>query len=69
METRYTRRMGTPLTEDEIAMIEAARDHQDEYDAENPFIDQETTPELYEAMMKAVAERNQRVNRKLQELA
>ncbi len=68
-EVRYTREVGTPLTEDEIEMIRAARDFEDEYDAENPPIDPETTPALYAAMMEAVAERNRRVSAKLRGLA
>lgn len=63
----YTRKAGTPLTEAEIAMVEAARQFEDEYDEDNPEIDPEKTPELYTAMMSAVAERNRRVSRKLME--
>lgn len=63
----YTRKAGTPLTEAEIAMVEAARQFEDEYDEDNPEIDPEKTPELYAAMMSAVAERNRRVSRKLME--
>lgn len=66
-ETTYTRKAGTPLTEEEIAMVEAARGFADEYDEDNPAIDPVGTPELYAAMMDAVAERNRRVNRKLRE--
>ena len=69
METRYSRIMGTPLTSEEIAMIEAAHDFEDEWDDENPEISPETTPELYNAMIMAVAERNQRVSRALLKLA
>ncbi len=66
-EICYTRKVGTPLTEEEIAMVESTRNHEDEYDADNPAIDPEETPGLYAAMMDAVAERNRRVSRKLRE--
>ena len=49
-EIRYTREIGTPLTEDEIRMIRAARDFEDEYDEDNPPIDPEVTPALYAAI-------------------
>ncbi len=67
-EVRYTPERGRKLTADEIAMIEAARKLPVEYDEENPPIDPETTPELYAAMMQAVAERNRRVVGRLREL-
>ena len=66
---RYTREIGTPLTEEEINMIRSARNFEDEYDKDNPPIDAETTPALYVAMMEAVAERNRRVSAKLRGLA
>ena len=68
-EIHYIRTVGTPLTQEEYAMVEAARDFEDEWDADNPEIHPETTPELYKAMMAAVAERNQRVSRALLKLA
>ena len=68
-EIHYSRIMGTPLTAEEIAMIRSARDFHDEWDEDNPEISPEATPELYSAMMQAVAERNQRVNRALRKLA
>ena len=42
-------------------MIEAAKSLPVESDCDNPAIDPETTPEQYEALMKAVAERNRRI--------
>lgn len=69
METRYDRIMVTPLTPEEIAMVESARDFEDEWDDDNPEISPETTPELYDAMMSAVAERNRRVSGALLKLA
>ncbi len=68
-EIHYNRTMGAPLTPEECAMVEAARDFEDEWDDDNPEITPETTPELYKAMMVAVAERNQRVSRALLKLA
>ena len=56
-------------TSEEIAMVEAARDFEDEWDDDNPEISPETTPELYNAMILAVAERNRRVSRALLKLA
>ena len=62
----YTR--GTPLTPEQIAMIEAARDLQSEEDEDNPEIDPIKTPEQYAALMRAVAERNRRVVEKLRKM-
>ena len=61
----FTLKRETPLTPEQIAMIEAARDLPVEEDADNPEIDPIRTPELYAALMKTVAERNQRVVEKL----
>ena len=68
-EIHYIREIGTPLTVEEIAMIEAARSFEDEWDDDNPEISPETTPGLYEAMMAGVAERNRRISRALLKLA
>ena len=54
---------GTALTEEEIAMLEAARSLPAEPDAENPEIDPSDTPEHYAALLRAVAERNRRIAR------
>lgn len=61
-------------TQDQINMIESARKMQDQllaegrlsevYDDDCPETDPETTPERYEAMMKAVGQRNRRIARK-----
>lgn len=64
----YTLKRGTPLSPEEIAMIEAARDLPVEEDEDNPAIDPETTPERYAALMRAVADRNRRVVEKLRNL-
>ncbi len=61
----FTLKSGTPLTPEEIAMIEAARDLPFEDDEDNPEIDPIKTPEQYAALMRAVAERNRRVIEKL----
>ena len=50
-------------------MIEAARDFEDEWNNDTPEISPENAPELYNATMVAVAERNQRVSRALLKLA
>ncbi len=59
---------GAALTEDEIAMIEAARSLPVEPDEDNPEIDPVATPEQYAALMQAVARRNQRIARRQQKL-
>ena len=64
----YTLKPGTPLTPEEIAMIEAARDLPVEADEDNPEIDPVKTPEQYAALMRAVAERNRRVTEKLRRM-
>ena len=64
-EVRYTLTAETSITPEQIAMIEAARELEPVYDEDLPEIDPVTTPELYAAMMKAVAERNRRVVEKL----
>ena len=64
----YTLKRGTPLSPEEIAMIEAARDLPVEEDEDNPAIDPETTPERYAALMRAVADRNRRVVERLRNM-
>ena len=61
----FTLKRGTPLTPEQIAMIEAARDLPVEEDEDNPEIDPIKTPEQYAALIRAVAERNRRVVEKL----
>ena len=68
-EIRYVRKTGTELTAEQIERIEAAREFEDEYDEDCPEIDPVKTPELYEALVKATAERNRRVDRILREAA
>ena len=67
-DVHYTFKRGTPLTPEEIAMIEAARDLPAEADEDNPEIDPIKTPEQYAALMRAVAERNRRVAEKLRRM-
>lgn len=62
-EVTFRLEPGTALTEEEIAMIEAARSLPVEWDEENPQIDPVATPEQYAALMQAVARRNQRIAR------
>ena len=64
-EVRFILRPNTPLTDEEIAMIEAARELPPVEDEDNPEIDPVATPERYAALMRAVAERNRRVIAKL----
>ena len=64
----FTLREDMPLTDEEIAMIEAARELPVEEDEDNPEIDPVRTPEQYAALMRAVAERNRRVINKLRSL-
>jgi hypothetical protein len=68
-EIRYVRKTGTELTAEQIERIEAARQFEDEYDEDCPEIDPIKTPELYEALVKATAERNRRVDKILREAA
>ena len=60
----YTLKPGTPLTAEEIAMIEAARNLPVEEDEDNPEIDPIHTPELYSALLRAAGERNRRIARR-----
>ena len=61
MDVHFTLQADLPLTSEEIAMIEAARDLPVEADEDNPEIDPVKTPEHYAALMRAVADRNRRV--------
>ena len=63
-EVHYVLKRGTELTPEEIAMIEAASTMPTEYDEDNPEIDPIQTPELYAALVQAVAERNQRISKR-----
>lgn len=60
-EVHFVLERGTKLSDEEIAMIEAARNLPESIDEDNPPIDPVATPEQYNALMRAVAERNRRV--------
>ena len=64
-EVHFTLQRGTPLTEEEIAMIEAASTMPTEYDEDNPEIDPINTPELYSALVEAVGQRNRRIAKRM----
>ena len=63
-EIHYVLQRGTAITPEEIAMIEAASTMPTEPDEDNPEIDPIKTPELYAALVHAVAERNQRISKR-----
>lgn len=60
-DVKYRLKQGQKLTEEQVKEIEAARDIPIVFDEDSPEIDPEKTPELFASMMKAVAERNQRI--------
>ena len=60
-EVSFVLKRGTEITQEEIAMIEAASVMPEEYDEDNPEIDPVKRPELYAALIKAVGERNRRI--------
>ena len=60
-EVRYILDRNRTLTEEEIAMIEAARELPEAFDEDNPPIDPSATPAQYAALMRAVGERNRRI--------
>ncbi|MBR2832531.1 MAG: hypothetical protein IKE57_06380 [Oscillospiraceae bacterium] len=60
-EVRYVMEDDRKITEEEIAMIEAARELPETFDADNPPIDPAAAPEQYAALMRAVGERNRRI--------
>lgn len=68
-EITFKLRRGSQLSEEEIAMIKEASSIDPVYDEDNPEIDPVSTPEQYEALMRAVAERNRRISGRIRELA
>jgi len=60
-DVRYIMERDRRITKEEIAMIEAARELPEVFDEDNPPIDPVSTPEQYEALMRAVGERNRRI--------
>ena len=67
-DVHYTYKRGTPLTPEEIAMIEAARNLSAEQDEDNPEIDPVKPPSKTPRWCGAVAERNRRVVEKLRQM-
>ena len=68
-DVRYTVKMGQKPTEEQIKEVEEAKKHPITFDEDCPEISEETNPLMYEAMMKAVAERNRRLELKKKALA
>ena len=66
-EVTYKLKRGSQLSEEEIAMIEAAKSIDPVYDEDNLEIDPASTPEQFKALMQAVAERNRRIARRERE--
>ena len=60
-DIRFKLEKGTKISEEEISMIEEARSKEPVYDEDNPEIDPSSTPEQFEALMRAVGERNRRI--------
>lgn len=57
-DIRYKLEKESALTGEEISLIKEAKELKPEYDEDNPVIDPVSTPELYKALMNAVADRN-----------
>ncbi len=68
-DVRYRIANGQKPTDAQIAEIEEAAKHPITFDEDSPEISEESNPELYAAMMQAVIERNQRLDRSLRILA
>ncbi len=68
-DIRYTRLIGTPLTDEQRKRIEDSLDFVDQEDEDCPVIDPDTTPELFAAMMEAVGKRNRKIHSQLKNLA
>lgn len=70
-DVRYTISSEQKLTDEQKKMIREGRKYQDDmiaqgrkdeiFDEDCPEIDPETTPERYQALLKAVGERNRRI--------
>jgi hypothetical protein len=65
MDVRYVLKPDTGLTEEQLREIEAARSMPYVEDEDSPQIDPEKTPELWAAMMEALAERNRKMARRM----
>lgn len=68
-DVRYTVKAGQKPTEEQIKEVEEAKRHPITFDEDCPEISEEANPEMYEAMMRAVAERNRRLELKKKALA
>ncbi len=68
-DVRYRIANGQKPTDAQIAEIEEAAKQPITFDEDSPEISEESNPELYAAMMQAVIERNQRLDRSLRILA
>ncbi|MBR1561066.1 MAG: hypothetical protein IJ646_12565 [Clostridia bacterium] len=65
MDVRFHLSPDAQLTEEQIREIEAARDLPYVEDEDSPEIDPERTPELWAAMMEALAERNRKMAQRM----
>ena len=65
MDVTFTLKPGDQLTQDQIQEIKAARDWAHTEDEDNPELDPQTTPELWESALKALAERNRRMAKRM----
>lgn len=68
-DVRYKITNGQRPTEAQITEIEEAAKRPIIFDEDSPEISEESNPELYAAMMQAVIERNQRLDRRSKILA
>ncbi len=68
-DVRYKIKMGQRPTDAQIAEIEEAKKQPITFDEDCPEITEESNPELYAAMRKAVMERNQRISKRTKILA
>mgnify|MGYP006916075573 CR=1 FL=1 len=68
-DVRYRIKIGQKPTEDQVAEIEEAKKKPIVFDDDCPEITEENNPKLYEAMMQAVIERNQRISNRERNLA
>lgn len=68
-DIRYTIKVGQKPTEEQIREIEEAKNYPITFDEDCPEVSEENDPEMYAAMMKAVVERNRRLEIKKKALA
>ena len=65
MDVTFTLKSNDQLTQAQIQEIEAARDWPHAEDEDNPELDPQATPELWESALKALAERNRRMAKRM----